>query len=71
LLSYDRTSAQRTRVIDDESDYFSADSNVWLSEKERERLKKREAEMWELRHGSRRNKKVSRETVGVSFVSDP
>ena len=32
LVEYGRTSSQRTSVIDDQSDYFQADQNPWLSE---------------------------------------
>ena len=31
-MEYDRNSAARTSVIDDQSDYFAIDSNVWLDE---------------------------------------
>lgn len=31
LVGYDRNAAQRTKVIDDQSDYFEIDSNTWLS----------------------------------------
>ncbi|PSN34001.1 Activating signal cointegrator 1 [Blattella germanica] len=41
LLEYDRTSEKRTRVIDDESDYFTSNS-VWLSKAERDKLKQKE-----------------------------
>lgn len=36
------------------------DTNIWLSEKERTRLQKKEAKIREMRHGSRLNKKVLR-----------
>ncbi len=32
LVDYDRNSAKRTTVIDDQSDYFEVDSNAWLTE---------------------------------------
>lgn len=32
LVGYDRNAAQRTKVIDDQSDYFEIDSNTWLSQ---------------------------------------
>eukprot|EP00026_Physarum_polycephalum_P002893 Phypoly_transcript_02902.p1 GENE.Phypoly_transcript_02902~~Phypoly_transcript_02902.p1 ORF type:complete len:771 (+),score=108.44 Phypoly_transcript_02902:123-2435(+) len=38
LLNYDRTSAQRTVVLDDQSDYFSVESNQWLSKAERDKI---------------------------------
>jgi hypothetical protein len=31
LVEYDRNAEQRTRVMDDQSDYFEIDSNAWLS----------------------------------------
>ena len=69
LLNYDRTCTQRTKVIDDESDYYSVDANAWLSEKERKFLKKKEAEIREKRHGSRLNKKVQVQVVYQSKVN--
>ena len=35
LVGYDRNAAQRTKVIDDQSDYFEIDSNTWLSDQVR------------------------------------
>jgi len=43
LLHYDRTGAERSRVYDDQSDYYSMKSSRWLSESERERAKKKDA----------------------------
>jgi len=37
LLDFDRTSAKRTQVIDDESDYFNTNSK-WLNSEQREKL---------------------------------
>ena len=31
MVGYDRDAAKRTRVLDDQSDYFDVDSNAWLS----------------------------------------
>ena len=31
MVGYDRESAKRTQVLDDQSDYFDVDSNAWLS----------------------------------------
>ncbi|XP_072409323.1 activating signal cointegrator 1 isoform X1 [Chiloscyllium punctatum] len=64
LLEYDKTSARRTQVIDDESDYFAADTNQWLSKQEREALRKREEELRELRHASRRTKQITIDFAG-------
>ena len=35
LVEFDRSAAQRTTVIDDQSDYFEIDGNAWLSDKVR------------------------------------
>ncbi|CAI9558431.1 unnamed protein product [Staurois parvus] len=64
LLEYDKTSVRRTHVIDDESDYFSTDSNQWLSMAEREALRKKEQELQELRHASRLSRKVTIDFAG-------
>ena len=42
LLHYQSTSAKRMTVIDDESDYFSHDSNRWMSAEGKAKLKKKE-----------------------------
>lgn len=62
LLEFDRTSERRTRVLDDESDYFSLDSR-WLAEGDREKLRQREEEL--------RAKRFSRggQTVTIDLVS--
>ncbi|XP_067871445.1 activating signal cointegrator 1 isoform X2 [Heterodontus francisci] len=70
LLEYDKTSARRTQVIDDESDYFAADSNQWLSKQEREALRKREEELRELRHASRQTKQFTIDFAGRKILED-
>jgi hypothetical protein len=67
LLEFDKSSVRRTKVIDDESDYFSS-HNQWQSEKERETLKQREAELREIRYGSRLNRKVTFDFAGRQIV---
>ncbi|KAM9311797.1 activating signal cointegrator 1 [Gastrophryne carolinensis] len=64
LLEFDKNSVRRTQVIDDESDYFSTDSNQWLSKAEREVLRKKEEELVELRHASRLSRKVTIDFAG-------
>eukprot|EP00210_Caulerpa_lentillifera_P000562 g543.t1 len=41
LVDFDRNAAQRTSVLDDQSDYFEIESNVWLDEKEKRELRLR------------------------------
>nr|CAD7269905.1 unnamed protein product [Timema shepardi] len=68
LLEYDRTSERRTRVIDDESDYFAANS-VWLSPTEREKMREKEKEQTDKRHSSRLDKRVTLDFAGTSGPS--
>ena len=68
LLEYDKTSEKRTKVIDDESDYFATDTDKWQSEDERKKLKEREKEVWEQKHGSRLNKKYTFDFAGKTVV---
>jgi len=70
LLDYDRTHLKRTKIIDDESDYYNVDNNVWLNKSERELLKKKQAEEFEARHGSRLNKKITLDFAGRRVVED-
>nr|XP_056721884.1 activating signal cointegrator 1 [Euleptes europaea] len=70
LLEFDKTSVRRTQVIDDESDYFAADSNQWLSKQEREALEKREKELRELRHASRLSRKVTLDFAGRQVLEE-
>ena len=49
-------SASRTRVIDDQSDYFSVDADRWLSSREKEALRKKDRELREEKYGSRKNR---------------
>ena len=67
MLEYDRTSEQRTKVIDDESDYFSLEGNQWLTPQQRLALKKRSEELKEKRHGSRLDKKYTFDFAGESL----
>ena len=63
------SSVRRTKVIDDESDYFKS-SNQWLTDKERDSLQQREAELKEIRYGSRLNRKVTFDFAGRQIVEE-
>ncbi|XP_046398921.1 activating signal cointegrator 1 [Ischnura elegans] len=69
LLEYDRTCEKRTKVIDDEMDYFSS-SSPWLSKEEREELRKRELELKEKRDSSRKNKTISFDFAGRRVIEE-
>ncbi|KAI3377421.1 hypothetical protein L3Q82_008611, partial [Scortum barcoo] len=70
LLEYDKNSVRRTQVLDDESDYFATDSNQWLSPSEREKLKKKEEELRELRHASRKDRKITLDFAGRQVIDE-
>ena len=64
------SSVKRTQVIDDESDYFSADSNRWLNQKEKEALKKREDELRSIRFASRKDRKITLDFAGRRVIEE-
>uniref|UniRef100_A0A3Q2QRI9 Activating signal cointegrator 1 n=1 Tax=Fundulus heteroclitus TaxID=8078 RepID=A0A3Q2QRI9_FUNHE len=70
LLEYDRNSVRRTQVLDDESDYFAAESNQWLSPNEREKLRKIEEDLRELRHSSRKDRKITLDFAGRQVIDE-
>ncbi|KAH3840986.1 activating signal cointegrator 1-like [Dreissena polymorpha] len=70
LLEFDKTSARRTQVIDDEADYFSTDSNQWLSTQDREKLRKREEELRSLRHAPRKDRKITLDFAGRQVIEE-
>ena len=63
-------SAKRTKVIDDEMDYFSVDSDRWLSREDRESLRAKEESLRAKRHESRRNKAVTIDFAGRKVVEE-
>ncbi|CAA7401101.1 unnamed protein product [Spirodela intermedia] len=56
LVEYDRNSAARTTVIDDQSDYYEFEGNSWLSKEEKDLLAQKLKEQEE--EEERRKKKV-------------
>ncbi|XP_042263245.1 activating signal cointegrator 1 [Thunnus maccoyii] len=70
LLEYDRNSVRRTQVLDDESDYFATESNQWLSPAERDKLRKKEEELRELRHASRKDRKITLDFAGRQVIDE-
>ncbi|XP_064475016.1 activating signal cointegrator 1-like [Ornithodoros turicata] len=69
LLEYNRTSAQRTKVIDDDSDYFSTE-NMWLTPEQRDQVRRREAEMRAEREKSRRTQRITFDLAGRRVVTE-
>ncbi|EDV23470.1 uncharacterized protein TRIADDRAFT_58126 [Trichoplax adhaerens] len=68
LLEYDRSSAQRTKVIDDQRDYFKTDR--WFSESEIKQLKELERQRNNQLHKSRREMKVTIDLAGRQVVHE-
>lgn len=68
--AYFMSSVRRTQVLDDESDYFATDSNQWLSPNEREKLRKKEEELRELRHASRKDRKITLDFAGRQVIDE-
>jgi hypothetical protein len=56
LVDFDRASAARTVVIDDQSDWFAIESNAWLDEEEREEAKRQAIETERRRDDARRDR---------------
>lgn len=69
LINFDRNSAKRTQVIDDESDYFNSGSK-WLSKRQQANLREKEQELYEKRFGSRLKQKVTFDFAGRSVLSE-
>lgn len=65
-------SAKRTRVIDDESDYFATDSNQWLSSQQRSVLRSKDAALRAKRHASRygRSQQVTLDFAGRRVIDE-
>lgn len=63
-------SVKRTQVLDDESDYFATDSNQWLSPGERDNLRKHDEELRELRHASRKDRKITLDFAGRRVLDE-
>ncbi|KAG6412274.1 hypothetical protein SASPL_124948 [Salvia splendens] len=53
LVEYDRNAAARTTVIDDQSDYYEMEGNTWLSNEEKELLRKKREEIEEAERSKR------------------
>eukprot|EP00112_Aurelia_sp_Birch-Aquarium-sp1_P004748 Seg154.6 transcript_id=Seg154.6/GoldUCD/mRNA.D3Y31 product="Activating signal cointegrator 1" protein_id=Seg154.6/GoldUCD/D3Y31 len=69
LIHFDRTSARRTKVIDDQADYYSADSK-WLTKKQKTVAKKKESEFADQKHQSRLNRKYVLDFAGREVRED-
>uniref|UniRef100_A0A5B6YN00 Putative activating signal cointegrator 1 n=1 Tax=Davidia involucrata TaxID=16924 RepID=A0A5B6YN00_DAVIN len=64
LVEYDRDSAARTTVIDDQSDYYEIEGNSWLSMEEKELLRKKKEEIEEAERAKRSKVIMTFDLVG-------
>lgn len=67
MLEFDKNCTKRTKVIDDEADYFSMD-NRWLSKSQQKSLAKRDKELREKRFASRLDQKFTLDFAGRRIV---
>eukprot|EP00056_Hartaetosiga_gracilis_P005208 m.82447 g.82447 ORF g.82447 m.82447 type:complete len:573 (-) comp12086_c0_seq1:43-1761(-) len=67
LLDFDENSVKRTRVIDDEADYFST-GNRWMSKDERKKMEKREKKIREAEKEKRRSNTVTLSLAGGKLL---
>ena len=64
-------SVSRTKVIDDEMDYFSVDSNRWITHEDKKKLRAKEEELRRLKYDSRGNKAITLDFAGRKVIEDP
>eukprot|EP00123_Amoebidium_parasiticum_P021418 comp6674_c0_seq1/m.2457 comp6674_c0_seq1/g.2457 ORF comp6674_c0_seq1/g.2457 comp6674_c0_seq1/m.2457 type:complete len:601 (-) comp6674_c0_seq1:395-2197(-) len=69
LLKFDAQSVQRTKVIDDENDYFEVD-NRWLSKKERESRRAAELALQEAREKARNTVRITLDLAGRKVLQE-
>ena len=64
LVGFDRNMAERTRIYDDQSDYFSDSHSKWLDSEEKSAAAARDATQRDKMHGARRPMKVAFDMAG-------
>eukprot|EP00124_Ichthyophonus_hoferi_P001078 Ihof_evm18s49 gene=Ihof_evmTU18s49 len=69
LLQFDLQNVQRTKVIDDENDYFEVD-NRWLSQKERLERKHAERAMLEAKQKAKKSFVVTLDFTGKTVIEE-
>ncbi|ERN11349.1 activating signal cointegrator 1 isoform X2 [Amborella trichopoda] len=68
LVDYDRNSAARTAVIDDQSDYYEIEGNSWLSAEDKALLQKKQRETEDAERARRNKLVVTFDLVGRKVV---
>ena len=69
LLEFDRTAAQRTKIIDDQADYYN--ENAFMTAEQRIAIREKEKELRAVRFASRKekNRKFDLDIAGRAFKS--
>ena len=69
LLEFDRTAAQRTKVLDDQADYYN--QNVFMTPEQRKAVREKEKELRGARFQSKleKNRKFNLDIAGREFKS--
>jgi len=70
LLEFDKTHTKRTKVIDDESDYYASGAGSWLTKDQKEAVQKKEEEARAKRFGSRLDRKITFDFAGRQIIDD-
>lgn len=70
LLEFDKTHTKRTKVIDDESDYYASGAGSWLTKDQKEAIQKKEEEARAKRFGSRLDRKITFDFAGRQIIDD-
>ncbi|KAL6846578.1 hypothetical protein ACP4OV_024026 [Aristida adscensionis] len=68
LVDYDRNAAARTKVYDDQSDYYEMEGNSWLSSKEKSDLKKQQEDAQEAADKQKGKVVVTFDLVGRKVI---
>ncbi|CAL9123908.1 unnamed protein product [Musa textilis] len=68
LVDYDRNSTARTKVIDDQSDYYEIEGNSWLSTEEKQLLQKKQKEIEEAAEARKRKVIVTFDLLGRKVI---
>lgn len=69
LLEFDRNSVKRTQVIDDQADYFCAES-PWLSEQEKKLLKEKQQEYIDAKSKSKKRVNITIDFAGRKIIEE-
>lgn len=70
LLEYERTSARRTVIYDDQQDYFQTDGSQWMTPEQRKQMKKLEEERRKQREDAKNKVSISFDFAGRRVMVD-